>query len=262
MNETHRFHIIQRMAEDEDAVRAVCMFETDAKQDETLWKDRLFYVLVYVDGKASFSQTQWTDQFLKGSPRYKNGDSIVVLVDLTTRVEFQFYVEEDRFRSDCLGYRRSFQMAFQYDPSEQVDQSHRSSHKDQLEQWFCAWLDMWIQGVRNHKRGEYAYSLRLLNDIREVLLQLALIQNHQAPQAGQNVCRHAEVSLSPTVYTRLRAVTARLYPDEIKAAYRAAWVWGKDMYMAMTPLLDEHFDEEWLRQAQCLVNKEAEQSSC
>lgn len=77
-------------------------------------------------------------------------------------------------------------------------------------------------------RGEEARALEILGIIHRHLLWLARAVEG-ATDHWLTPSRLAEQDLSPEAYARFAACSAPLDGDALRAAYRAAWVWGQEL---------------------------------
>ncbi|TDQ41056.1 hypothetical protein [Aureibacillus halotolerans] len=251
----HRYTSVKHMAEKDGAIEAMFMYDMFTSNKTRHWADCKFHLLV--PNMNDFSKHDWLGQLSPVALQYEENGKTVVLFEHLGRAEFHFYDQHEPFIGKYVSMKRSFNLSLQYDnlgilslPSEA--EKHSVLSKD-IQLLFYQWIDSWIVGMRSFQYGEHARSMAILCDVRASLVQIARILN-QATIDGEDPYQNIEKDLTDASYTRLRATTARLQPEEIRAGYIASWRWGKDMFTAMAPLYNVIIDPTFMKKTECMMN--------
>jgi lincosamide nucleotidyltransferase len=102
----------------------------------------------------------------------------------------------------------------------------------QVSQLWHRYLNWMLFGTSVLARGERARALEVLWWVQRYLLWFARLREGSTVH-WQTPSKNLEGDLSAGAYERYVACTADLGEGELERAYRAAWVWGKEMIRAL-----------------------------
>jgi lincosamide nucleotidyltransferase len=103
---------------------------------------------------------------------------------------------------------------------------------EQVTQLWQRYLNWMLFGTNVLARGERARALEILWWVQRHLLWFARLVEDTTVH-WQTPSKNVEKDLSPGAYRRYLACTAGLGGTDLERAYRAAWVWGKEMIQVL-----------------------------
>jgi lincosamide nucleotidyltransferase B/F len=101
-----------------------------------------------------------------------------------------------------------------------------------VQRLFANFINAVLLGTNVLTRGEVARALEVLAQVHRNLLWMARLLEH-ATEHWPTPARAAEQDLSAAACARYVACTAPAQQDALWMAYRASWIWGREMMQAL-----------------------------
>jgi lincosamide nucleotidyltransferase len=236
----HMIERVRALCQADPHVEAAMMYGSFAYGEGDEYSD--IEVLLFFDNDffPALNRQQWLEQIAPVEMLFVNefGISVAIFANLI-RGEFHFHTVSEVGIAQAWPGQISFPCL---DATLLVDKSNHltpfllpligapPAHNslEQVQFVVNCFINHFLFGHNVLRRGESARALEMLSVVQRELLWIARILEAQAHH-WHIPARLLEHELSPEAYARFQACTSALEPSALGQAYRAAWMWGRDM---------------------------------
>jgi lincosamide nucleotidyltransferase len=235
---------LRQSCQKDERVEAALLYGSFPRGEADEFSDIDCVLFVEDDALPALDRRAWVEQIAPVLHLFTNEYGIeTVIFDNLIRGEFHFdpassmdvvetWRDTDWFTrlEDIILVDRTGELSRRLEPL--LGPAPRRDRPEQVQAVIDRYLNWLLFGVTVWRRGEMARSLELLWMVQRHLLWMArLIEG--ATEHWPTPSRGLEQDLSPQAYARYRACTAALDGDALRAAYQAAWRWGREMMTAL-----------------------------
>ncbi len=100
--------------------------------------------------------------------------------------------------------------------------------RQMVERLINNFLNLMVFGMNTWRRGEFARSHELLQNVHRFLVWMVRLLEHQTTH-WPTPSKGLENDLSEQAYARLVSCTSALEPASLKGAYQNSWLWGQEL---------------------------------